>query len=231
MPYPTFEFDHAFRDYNFSSLRDAAFPVQVNSTELAEMLKSVIAEDRVGVFDVADIFHTTVRNGTFEGFQRAHGPKPIDYRNWCLAKTGQFFGMLGCGADPDEVLGQRPVEELLNFPWAELVRIAATPDIEAEDALDAILKVWGRDRAKPPDSARGWGKNVERDDILVAMIDRGESTESILREFDKHAIKGLPAMEKLGIFRWARAYQNVDLMVRIDQLFKKAYQRRKGVKA
>jgi hypothetical protein len=79
-------------------------------------------------------------------------------------------------------------------------------------------------------SARRWGKNEERDGILVAMRDRGEPTEAILREFDKRAIAGIPAMTKRGVVHWVEAYQDVDLMIRIDQVLDKAYKRRRPVK-
>ena len=117
--------------------------------------------------------------------------------------------MLGCSADPEELLGNRPAEEFLVFPSAELVRVAAMPEVEAEVTTETTLGVWGGDRATPPDSARGWGKNVARDNIVVAIRDRGESSENILRELDSRGIGGLSAMKKRGSVRWMDGCQNV----------------------
>jgi hypothetical protein len=230
VPYLTLEFDAAFRDYNFASHRDPGFPAQVSVAELRIMLDVLDSDETAGAADIADVFSTTLRNGTLEGFQRLHGPKPIDYRDWCLAKTGQFFGILGIGWDPEAVLNGKSPVSYLSFPWAEIVLATRRPYHEAEKALTELLRDWRGDDLIRGVKTPGWGKNRERDGILIAMRDRGASNEEIVKELDLRAITGLPCMKSRGVVRWVEAYNDVYLMQRIDQFIGKAYVRRTAVK-
>lgn len=62
------------------------------------------------------------------------------------------------------------------------------------------------------------------------MRGRGASNEAIVKEFDLRAIAGLPCMKARGIVRWTEAYNDAELMLRIDQFISKTYLRRKAVK-
>jgi hypothetical protein len=230
MPFLTLEFDSAFRDYNFASLRDPGFPVRVDAADLSRMMEESKPSDPLGAGEIADVFATTLRHGTYEGFQRAHGPRPIDYGDWCLAKAGQFFGTLGVGWDPEDVLNGQPAERFGSLPWFDLIPLVRVAEREAEGHIEAILRAWRGKTAATSASSRGWGKNRERDSILVAMRNRGATGEEIVKEFDLRAIAGLPCMKNRGIVRWTEAYIDADLMLRIDQFIDKACARRKAVK-
>jgi hypothetical protein len=180
--------------------------------------------------ELADVLETTLRHGTYEGFQRTHGPRPIDYGDWCLAKADQFIGLLGLGWDPDELVQGQPPERLSSFPWFDVVPLAVTGASEPQGRLDAILRAWQGESAAPNSLIRGWAKNSERDSIVVAMKDRGASTVEIVKQLDLRAIPGLPSMSQHGVVRWDDAYNDVDLMVRIDQFISKTNLRRKAVK-
>lgn len=105
------ELNPAFRDFNFSSLIDPALPVLVPAARVSELL------ERGQDHEVADIIMTTLRNGSFEAYQRTHGPRPLDYADWCVYKTAQFLDLLSCGYQPDELLKESPDARLPKLPW------------------------------------------------------------------------------------------------------------------
>ena len=118
MTWMSLDLDAAFRDYNFSSLRSPAFPVQVAATEVAALFDS--GQDA----EVSDIIVTTLRAGTFDAFQRVHGVRPIDFADWCVHKAAQFLDLISLSYTPEEIQGGSPANRLPNLPWIAIVQFA-----------------------------------------------------------------------------------------------------------
>jgi hypothetical protein len=72
-------------------------------------------------FEFADAMYWTLRPATFESFQRLHGPRPIEYKDWFYSKLHQFLGIVVheelevYGIDP---LGG-PAKPVTDEPWKE----------------------------------------------------------------------------------------------------------------
>lgn len=211
------ELNPAFRDFNFSSLIDPALPVLVPAARVSELL------ERGQDHEVADIIMTTLRNGSFEAYQRTHGPRPLDYADWCVYKTAQFLDLLSCGYQPDELLKESPDARLPNLPWLDIVRGTRVPE-------GASLSAWLSTTSEGPQDEpprRGWSRNRRRNEIIQACQQRGVDGAQICDALDRQAVNVLESLTKHGVTRWTDGWNDPDIRPHIQQLLSK----RKRVKS
>jgi hypothetical protein len=118
--------DRAFPDFNFSQTWDPNLRPDGGPSQLAliKMIYAARRGDRSARVGFTDAMYWTLRQESFECFQRARGPKTINYRDWFYAKLSQFLEILvwetlaldGLGPDgqPRVPKTDRPWEESLN---------------------------------------------------------------------------------------------------------------------
>lgn len=88
--------DPEFLDFNFSAFLDPELkpghgPTQ---TRMYQMVIESRRGDRSAAGEFANTLHWTLRPAAFESFQRVHGPRPIELRDWFYSKLFQFFEIL-----------------------------------------------------------------------------------------------------------------------------------------
>jgi len=88
--------DPEFRDFNISYLWSP--DLRAGSGPNERKLFRLAYESRKGVRgtagESADTMCWTLRPAAFESFQKLHGPRAIDYRDWFYSKLCQFLGIL-----------------------------------------------------------------------------------------------------------------------------------------
>ena len=88
--------DPEFRDFNISYLWSP--DLRAGSGPNESKLFRLVYESRKGVRgaagEFADTMYWTLRPAAFESFQRLHGPRAIDYRDWFYGKLCQFLSIL-----------------------------------------------------------------------------------------------------------------------------------------
>jgi hypothetical protein len=87
------DMDRAFQDFNFSALVDPTLKSRLPQARLYELVYQARQSPR-DAGDFADVMYWTLREATFECFQRIHGPRPIQYREWFYAKLTQLLDIL-----------------------------------------------------------------------------------------------------------------------------------------
>jgi hypothetical protein len=100
--------DPEFVDFNFSSFLDPELKPG-NGPTPTNMYRMVIESRRGDLRAAAEFVNVldwTLRPAAFESFQRVHGPRPIEHRDWFYSKLLQFFDILL--HDRVEVLGNGP---------------------------------------------------------------------------------------------------------------------------
>jgi hypothetical protein len=144
--------DVTFRDFNFSEIYDPHLKAQVRFEQLLGMVYLARAGDRFAGGEFIDAYRWTQRPETFDAFQRAHGPRPILFRDWFYNKLELFFRALTYRA----VIWSTTVEgEALINPFAKLpadesaVILGAEGDGPSWDILIALFP-W------PAARALGW---------------------------------------------------------------------------
>lgn len=211
MVWMSLDLDAAFRDFNFSSLRSPAFPVQMTAAQVAGLV------DNCHEDEVADIIVTTLRAGTFEAFQRVHGVHPIDFADWCVHKVAQFLDLIGLSYQPEEIQEGSPATRLPSLPWIEIVRYSRDcPGGHWQESLPVVLEP----RHKEPER-RGWSRNQRRNEIIQACQQRGESGIQICDALDRQAIPVLAVLNKHHVTRWSDGWSDPELQRNIQQLFSK----------
>jgi hypothetical protein len=136
--------DWDLRDFNFSALWDPALKPGHGPDESA--LYRLVFESRKGLSHAAlefgNTMYWTLRAPTFEAFQRLHGPRPIEYKDWFYSKLHQFLSILVyeelsvSGVSPNRATGHPQTDE----PWNEGTgRLSGSCPIIQEDEVEAVL--------------------------------------------------------------------------------------------
>jgi hypothetical protein len=88
--------DPDFKDFNLCYFRSPDLRAGGGPNE--SQLFRLVYESRKGVrgstAEFADTMYWTLRPAAYESFQKLHGPRAIDYRDWFFSKLCQFFGIL-----------------------------------------------------------------------------------------------------------------------------------------
>jgi hypothetical protein len=168
--------DRKFPDFNFSEtldpdLRPGAGPSQ---PALIQMVHAARRGDRSAGFEFTDTMYWTLRPEAFECFQRVHGPRAIDYRDWFYAKLSQFLDILAYqnlaldGLGPDG----RPRTPRTDQPWEEGLTVLGPggPGVDP-DVLEKTFVPGDNDPAF-------WGGIV--DEVCRAAGDRLAALERIM---------------------------------------------------
>lgn len=115
--------DPEFLDFNFSPFLDPELKPGHGPTP-TDMYRMVIESRRGDLRAAAEFVNVldwTLRPAAFESFQRVHGPRPIEHRDWFYSKLFQFFYILL--HDRVEVLGNGPEGYFgpprTDHPWEE----------------------------------------------------------------------------------------------------------------
>lgn len=137
MAFVSFEFDRWFCDFNFSEvldpdLRPGNGPGQL---ELIQLVQRARGGDRFAKFEFTDTMYWTLRPEAFECFQRAHGPRPISYRDWFYAKLRHFFRILVYETLNVDGLGPdgKPKTAETDRPWEEGLTVLGPGGAAIED--------------------------------------------------------------------------------------------------
>jgi hypothetical protein len=97
------------------------------------------------------------------------------------------------------------------------------------------LRNWLRDRAiEKTGAARGrirWGKNRERDQIILNCFERRKERADICKELDRLTIPTVPSLQKAGLQRWSEAWSDPEGRQTIQQLFSKLLAKRVKTRA
>jgi hypothetical protein len=172
------DLDPDFRRFNFCALRDPSLGPGGGPDESDLFRMAYLAQrgDKSAAAEFADTLCWTLREETFEAFQRAHGPRPLRFAHWFYAKLGQLLGILlhteilvyGLGLHGSA--GKPETEQ----PWREGsgVLTGRDPAIDGEELGRAFL---------PEDAAQfDWAGLVRT--LLAAGERRLAAFEELLRE-------------------------------------------------
>ena len=173
MPFSDLNLDRAFEEFNFSWILDPTLSGGPSQAVLLQLVYEARQGDRSAIFELVDTMCCTLREETFECFQKAHGPRPIRYRDWYYSKLLQFLEIL--------VYEQLSVDRLLpdgtaweprtDRPWEEGVTIlgSAGPVVQDDDVERAF---------EPGDNDRvSWGE-------LIAEL--SEAPQNRLAALEEH---------------------------------------------
>lgn len=115
--------------------------------------------------------------------------------------------------------------------WAELVRIVSE---ERHDRL-ARLRGWLKRQAERRKARglkpSGWGKNRERDTIILNCLRRGMERQEICVELDRRTIPTLASLQTRKFFKWIDAWADPEARKAIQRLFSKLAARLKPCQA
>jgi hypothetical protein len=129
---------------------------------------------------------------------------------------------------PEELEQALVAEEYARYPWYDLVRKV----VESPTDRVAAAQAWLREQRLAPagDQAEqprnGWGKNQERDQVILNCLGRGMAVEQVCAELDKRTTPTLPALQAKSIHRWTDGWADPKGRKAIQQLFSKVPKRR-----
>jgi len=128
------DLDRAFQNFNYSELDDPTLSQPIPQEALLRWVCLARKGDPEAGCLFTDALRTTLREGTFDCFQRVHGPRAIGYRDWFYLKLSHFLGML---LYVNVSLGSvRPAET--DDPWTDGIPVVGyggpAPDLELLEA-------------------------------------------------------------------------------------------------
>ena len=161
--------------YPSSGIFDPTLSGGPSQASLLQLVYEARQGERSATLEFVDAMYWTLREETFECFQRVHGPRPIRYREWYYPKLRQFLEML--------VYEQLSVDGLLSDgtayepqtdqPWEEGLTIlgSAGPAVQDHDVERAF---------EPGDNDGGsWGQLVRK--LSATSENRLTALEAYLR--------------------------------------------------
>ena len=256
------EFDRAFADFNVSETRDPTLKAGAGPSQLQliEWVHQARQGDWEARFMFVDTMCWTLREPAFRCFERVHGARAMEYREWFYAKLLQFLNIL-----VHEKLDVAETATELERPWEQGLTVLGTlgPAVDGE-AIQAVFspeqndpEFWspivesvcaapsdrlgvlsqrmaerGGQRSRQSRSGgREWHRNRERNQTIRNVHARGDAPEEICAELDRRTIPTLPAMQKAGVSRWVDAGNDPHFRKHVQQAFWKVVNRPKAVKA
>jgi hypothetical protein len=88
--------DPEFLGFNFSAFLDPELKPGHGPTQAVLYRLAIKSRrgDRIAAGEFANTLYWKLRPAAFESFQRVHGPRPIEHRDWFCSKLFQFFEIL-----------------------------------------------------------------------------------------------------------------------------------------
>jgi hypothetical protein len=255
------EFDRAFLDFNVSETCDPTLKSDNGPSQL-QLIKWVHQArqgDRDARFLFVDTMYWTFREPAFRCFERVHGARAMEYREWFYAKLLQFLNILvheKLNVAETAIEVERPWEQGLtvlgtdgpavaeeaiqavfspeqNDPefWSSIVGSVCAARSDRLGVLSQRMAEWGGRRPRQSRSGeRDWHRNRERNQIIRNLHARGDAPAEICAELDRRTVPTLPAMQQAGVSRWVDAWNAPHFRNPIQQLFWKVEHPRKTVK-
>jgi hypothetical protein len=117
------DLDPHFRNFNFCALWDPTLTPSCGPSESALYKLAYLARqgERGAIGEFGNTLDWTLREESFECFQRIHGPRPIRFAHWFYAKLDQLLSILlhdeilVCGLGPQGSAGKATTDR----PWEE----------------------------------------------------------------------------------------------------------------
>ena len=139
---------------------------------------------------------------------------------WKEGVTGFFHH--GDWIDPEEIEQTLIPEDNERISWPWLAHEVSTVKTNRTEFLREFLKCQPAARAAAARKPTSWGKNRERDQIILNCLERGVARPNICKELDRLMIPTLPSLHRIGLERWKVAWDDPDGRAAIQQLFSKA---------
>ena len=136
MAFTSLELNPAFPAFNRSQILDPSFRSGPSHQGLFKLVYQARAGSQSAAMEFADVLHWTLREETFEAFQKVHGPLPIRYHDWFYSKLVQFLetlvyeGLSTSGLAPDGTSAQPKTDQ----PWNEGFTVLGSQGPWIEDA-------------------------------------------------------------------------------------------------
>ncbi|MDP2997098.1 MAG: hypothetical protein Q8N47_06390 [Bryobacterales bacterium] len=256
------EFDRAFADFNVSETRDPTLKAEIGPSQL--QLIVWVHEARQGDREARSLFvdtmYWTLREPAFRCFERVHGARAMEYREWFYAKLLQFLnilvheklnlaetateverpweqgltvlGTLGPAVDEEAIQAVFSPEQNNPEFWSPIVGSVCAAPSDRLGVLSQRMAEWGAQRQRQLRSGgREWPRNRERNQIIRNLRARGAALEDICAELDRRTIPTLPAMQAAGVSHWVDAGNDPHFRRHVQQVIWKAVNRPKAVKA
>jgi len=143
-------------------------------------------------------------------------------RPWNEGLDGLFLDQ-GPQVAEDEILEYLVPEDNEVVCWEELVKVVS--QAEAANRLATLRRWLTEQRTKrllAAKDVRSWGKNQERDQLILSSLGCQMGRQRICMELDRQGIPvGLPALERYGFQKWGAAWANPEGRQAIQRLFSK----------
>ena len=94
MAFTSLELNRAFLGFNRSQILDPSLRTGPSHQDLFNLVYQARAGSPSAAMEFADALDWTLRQETFEAFQKIHGPLPIRYLDWFYSKVVQFLEAL-----------------------------------------------------------------------------------------------------------------------------------------
>ncbi|MCX6634081.1 MAG: hypothetical protein NT090_03160, partial [Acidobacteria bacterium] len=131
------EFDRAFADFNVSESQDPTLKAGAGPSQLQLIVWVHEARqgDREARFFLVDTMCWTLREPAFRCFERVHGARAMEYREWFYAKLLQFLNIL-----VHEKLDVAETATEVERPWEHGLTVLGTlgPAVD-EEAIQAVF--------------------------------------------------------------------------------------------
>ena len=256
------EFDRAFADFNVSETQDPTLKAETGPSQL-DLIKWVHQArqgDREARFMFVDTMYWTLREPAFRCFERVHGARAMEYREWFYAKLLQLLnilvheklnvaetateverpweqgltvlGTLGPAVDEEAIQAVFSPEQNDPVFWRQIVESVCAAPSNRLGVLSQRMAERGGQRSRQSRSGeRDWHRNRERNQVIRTRLARGVAPEEICAELDRRTIPTLPAMQAAGVSRWVDAGNDPHFRKHVQQAFWKVVNRPKAVKA
>jgi hypothetical protein len=258
---PLAEFDRTFVDFNVSETCDPTLTAGAGPSQLqlVKWVHQARQGDRHARFFFVDTMYWTLREPAFRCFERVHGARAMEYREWFYAKLLQLLNILvheklnvaetateeerpweqgltvlgthGPAVDEDAIQAVFSPEQNDPAFWSSIVgSVCAAPSGRLGVLSQRMAECGGQRQGKPKPGGRGWHRNRERDQIIRNLHARGAAPEAICAELDRRTIPTRPAMQAAGVPRWVDAWKDPDFKNQVQQVLWKVANPEKAVK-
>jgi hypothetical protein len=256
------EFDRAFADFNVSEAQDTTLKPDngPSQLQLIQWVHQARQGDPDARFLFVDTMYWTLREPTFRCFERVHGARAMEYREWFYAKLLQFFnilmhekldvaetatdverhweqgltvlGTLGPAVDEEAIQAAFSPEQNDPEVWSQIVASVCAVPSGRLDVLSQRMAEWsGQRQRQSRTGGREWPRNRERNQIIRNLKARGATLEDICEELDRRTIPTLPAMQAAGVSHWVDAGKDPHFRKHVQPVIWKAVNGPKAVKS
>jgi hypothetical protein len=256
------EFDRTFADFNVSEAHDPTLKAGAGPSQLQliEWVHQARQGDWEARFLFVDKMYWTLREPAFRCFERVHGTRVMEYREWFYAKLLQLLhilvheklnvaetatevdrpweqgltvlGTLGPAVDGEAIQAVFSPEQNDPELWSAIVESVSAAPSDRLGVLSQRMAERGAQRQRQSRTGgREWHRNRERNQIIRNLHARGVAPEEICAELDRRTIPTLPAMQKAGVSRWVDAWNDPHFRNGIQQVIWKVVHPRKAVKS